>query len=31
VLDGLARPVILADPDEDVLRAAYDVVRGVST
>lgn len=30
VLDGLARPSILAGPDEDVLRAAYDQVRGVS-
>ncbi|MCW2846266.1 MAG: aroB [Marmoricola sp.] len=30
VLDGLGRPVILADPDQDVLRAAYDHVRGVS-
>jgi len=30
VLDELARPTILADPDEDVLRAAYDHVRGVS-
>jgi 3-dehydroquinate synthase len=30
VLDGLARPTILADPDETVLRAAYDRVRGVS-
>lgn len=28
VLDGLARPVILADPDCEVLRAAYDHVRG---
>ena len=28
VLDGLARPTILADPDEDVLRAAYDHVKG---
>jgi 3-dehydroquinate synthase len=26
VLDGLARPRILAGPDEDVLRAAYDVI-----
>jgi 3-dehydroquinate synthase len=30
VLEGLAKPVILADPSEDDLRAAYDVVRGVS-
>lgn len=30
VLDGLGRPTVLADPDEDVLRAAYDRVRGVS-
>jgi len=30
VLDGLARPSILADPDEGMLRAAYDHVRGVS-
>ncbi len=30
VLDGLARPSILADPDEAMLRAAYDHVRGVS-
>ena len=29
VLDGLARPVILTDPDEQVLRAAYDLVKGV--
>jgi 3-dehydroquinate synthase len=28
VLDGLARPAILAGPDESVLRAAYDHVRG---
>ena len=28
VLDGLARPTILADPPEEVLRAAYDQVRG---
>ncbi len=28
VLDGLARPVILTDPAEDALRAAYDHVRG---
>ena len=26
VLDGLAKPVIVADPDEAVLRAAYDVI-----
>jgi 3-dehydroquinate synthase len=31
VLDGLARPAILTDPDEQVLRAAYDVVKGVSS
>lgn len=31
VLDGLARPAILADPDESVLRAAYDHVRGHPT
>jgi 3-dehydroquinate synthase len=30
VLRGLAKPAILADPSEDDLRAAYDVVRGVS-
>jgi 3-dehydroquinate synthase len=30
VLDGLARPAVLADPSEDHLRAAYDVLRGVS-
>jgi 3-dehydroquinate synthase len=30
VLDGLAQPAILADPDEDVLRSAYDHLRGVS-
>jgi 3-dehydroquinate synthase len=30
VLDGLARPSILAGPDESVLRSAYDVLRGVS-
>ena len=30
VLEGLARPVILTDPDEQVLRAAYDLVQGVS-
>jgi len=30
VLDGLARPAILTDPDEQVLRAAYDQVLGVS-
>ncbi len=29
VLDGLARPTILADPDEQDLRAAYDLLRGV--
>ena len=26
VLDGLAEPGILADPDDGVLRAAYDAV-----
>jgi 3-dehydroquinate synthase len=31
VLDGLARPEILTDPDEHVLRAAYDQVLGVSS
>jgi len=31
VLDGLARPAILADPDEHVLRASYDLMRGVSS
>ena len=30
VLDGLARPAILADPDERALRAAYDHLGGVS-
>jgi len=30
VLDGLARPAVLADPSEDHLRTAYDVLRGVS-
>jgi 3-dehydroquinate synthase len=30
VLDGLARPTILADPDEQVLRAAYDHLGGRS-
>jgi 3-dehydroquinate synthase len=30
VLDGLAKPVILADPDEQLLRAAYDHLGGVS-
>ena len=30
VLDGLARPAILTDPDEDDLRTAYDLVSGVS-
>jgi 3-dehydroquinate synthase len=29
VLGGLAEPRILAGPDEDLLRSAYDVVRGV--
>jgi 3-dehydroquinate synthase len=27
VLDGLARPAVLADPDESLLRAAYEVLR----
>jgi 3-dehydroquinate synthase len=30
VLDGLARPVILEGPDEELLRAAYDHLSGVS-
>ena len=30
VLDGLARPAILADPDERALRSAYDHLGGVS-
>ncbi len=30
VLDGIARPTILAGPDEADLRASYDVLRGVS-
>jgi 3-dehydroquinate synthase len=30
VLEGVARPAILSDPEEHVLRAAYDLVRGVS-
>ncbi len=29
VLDGLARPAILADPDEQLLRAAYDHLGGL--
>lgn len=29
VLNGLGEPVVLADPDEDVLRAAYELVKGV--
>ena len=29
VLDGLARPAVLAGPDEGDLRAAYDVLREV--
>jgi 3-dehydroquinate synthase len=29
VLDGLGRPAILTDPDDEVLRAAYDQVSGV--
>jgi len=28
VLDGIARPAILTDPDEDLLRAAYDHLAG---
>jgi 3-dehydroquinate synthase len=31
VLDGLARPTVLADPSEQDLRTAYDVLRGVSS
>ena len=31
VLDGLARPAVLADPDEQDLRASYDRLRGVSS
>jgi 3-dehydroquinate synthase len=31
VLDGLARPAILTDPDEQLLRAAYDHLGGIST
>ena len=30
VLDGLARPAVLADPEEADLRASYDRLRGVS-
>jgi 3-dehydroquinate synthase len=30
VLDGLARPSVLADPSEQDLRASYDALRGVS-
>ena len=30
VLDGLARPAILSDPDQAVLRAAYDRLLGVA-
>ncbi len=30
VLDALARPTILADPDEEILRSAYATVRGGS-
>jgi 3-dehydroquinate synthase len=26
VLDGLARPAVLADPSEELLRSAYDKV-----
>ena len=31
VLDGLARPTILADPDEQHLRASYDRLRGATS
>jgi hypothetical protein len=31
VLDGLASPRILADPQEEHLRAAYDVMVGGAT
>ena len=31
ILEGLAQPVILADPDESLMRAAYDHLRGVPT
>jgi len=31
VLDGLAQPAILSDPDERLLRSAYDHLGGVST
>jgi len=31
VLSGLAEPTILADPDESVLRAAYDHLRGATS
>jgi 3-dehydroquinate synthase len=31
VLDALAAPTVLADPSEQDLRAAYDVLRGVSS
>jgi 3-dehydroquinate synthase len=31
VLDGLASPRVLADPDEDLLRAAYDAMGGGAT
>ena len=31
VLDGLAEPAILEDPDESVLRSAYDHMRGVGS
>jgi 3-dehydroquinate synthase len=30
VLDGICRPAILSGPDEDDLRASYDVLRGVT-
>jgi 3-dehydroquinate synthase len=31
VLDGLGRPGVLSDPDQAVLRAAYDHLLGEST
>ena len=31
VLDGLAEPAILSDPEEEVLRAAYEHLGGAST
>ncbi len=30
LLDGIGRPVIVADPDVEVLRSAYDVIAGVA-